>query len=92
VEQIRATGPRAIVGVLNGVASPVNGRARPAPAHAESVASASEAPSILAGTVPPRGPNGRHREQFGGAHVYSDEPGDAATDADDGPGSGEGRP
>lgn len=92
VKQIRATGPRAIVGVLNGVASPVSGRARPALAQSASLAPASEVPASLASAVPPRGPNGRHREQFGGAHVYPDEPGDAATDADDGPGSGEGRP
>lgn len=92
VQQIRATGPRVIVGVLNGLTSPVNGRARPAPVHTGSLTSASEAPAILAGTVPPRGPNGQRQEPFGAPHVYRREPGDAATDADDGPGSGRGKP
>jgi tyrosine-protein kinase len=91
-EQIRAIGPRIIVGVLNGVASPVNGRARPAPAQPGSLAPASEVPASLASVVPPGGPNGQHREQFGAAHVYPRERSDAGTDADDDPGSGEVRP
>jgi hypothetical protein len=49
------------------------------------------APAILAGTVPPPGPNGKHQEPFGTPHVYRREPGDPATDTDDDPGSGEGR-
>jgi hypothetical protein len=50
------------------------------------------APAILAGTVLPLGPNGKHQELFGTPHVYRREPGDSATDTDDDPGSGEGRP
>lgn len=91
VQQIRATGPQAIVGILNGVAAPVNGQARPAPAHAGALTPASEVPAILAGTVPPRGPNGQ-RELFGTPHVYPRERGDPGAGADDGPGSGEERP
>ena len=50
------------------------------------------APAILAGTVPPLGPNGKQQELFGTPHVYRREQGDSATDTDDDPGSGEGRP
>jgi succinoglycan biosynthesis transport protein ExoP len=90
VQQVRATAPRAIVGVLNGVASPANGQARPVPAsEPESVASASEAPAILAGTVPPRGPNGQRREQSGAPQAYPRQPRDTATGPGDGPGPGE---
>ena len=89
VQEIRATGPRMIIGVLNGVSSPANGQARPVPVQAESMTTASEAPAILAGVVPPRGPNGRQREQFGAAHVYPRHRGDTETGADDGPGPGE---
>lgn len=61
--QIRATGPRDIVGVLNAVSSPASDQARPAPARdAEFTAPASEAPAILASVVPPRGPNGKQEE------------------------------
>jgi polysaccharide biosynthesis transport protein len=87
-QEIRVTGPRIIVGVLTGVSSPVKGQAQPAPAHAESLAPASEAPAILAGVVPPRGPNGQHRERFGGAHVYPRQRGETETDAGDDPGPG----
>jgi capsular exopolysaccharide synthesis family protein len=90
VQQVRATGPRAIVGVLNDVTSPANGQARPIPVHEpESVASASEATVILAGTVPPRGSNGHQREQSGAQHAYPRQPRDAETGPGDGPGSGE---
>jgi succinoglycan biosynthesis transport protein ExoP len=91
-QQIRATGPRVIIGVLSGLPSPVNGRAHPAPVHEGSLTPASQVPAILAGTVPPRGPNGKHQDLFGTAHVYRREPGDPATDTGDDPGSGEGRP
>lgn len=88
-QQIRATGQQVIVGVLNGVSSPVNGRqARPALAQAGALTPVAEVPAILAGSVPPRGPNGRHREQFGAAHVYPRDRGDTGTGTDD-PGSGE---
>jgi len=90
VRQIRATRPRAIIGVLNGVASPANGQARPVPVHGpEPVASASEAPAVLAGAVPPRGPNGQQWEQPGAPHAYSRQPRDTETGPGDGPGSGE---
>jgi polysaccharide biosynthesis transport protein len=62
-EQIRATGPRDVIGVLNGVSSPANGQARPAPVHEEFTAPATEVPAILASVVPPRGPNGKQREE-----------------------------
>jgi succinoglycan biosynthesis transport protein ExoP len=86
-QEIRATGPRTIVGVLTGVSSPASGQAQPARAHAESLAPASEAPAILAGVVPPRGPNGRHREPFGAAHVYPRQLNEE-TDPGDDPGPG----
>jgi polysaccharide biosynthesis transport protein len=89
VREIRATGSRIIVGVLTGVSAPANGQTQRAPAHAESVAPASEAPAILAGAVPPRGPNGQHREPFGGGHVYPRQPGDTETGTGDDPGPGE---
>ena len=88
VQEIRVTGPRIIIGVLTGVAAPANGQAWPGPAPAESVASASEVPAILAGVVPPRGPNG---QQPGGAHAYPARPRDPGTDSGDGPGPGEAR-
>ena len=91
-QHIRATGQQVLVGVLNGVASPARGQARTALARAGSLAPASEVPAFLAGAVPPRGPNGQHRDQFDTAHVYPREPGDAGTDANDDSGSGEVRP
>lgn len=88
VQQVRATGPRAIIGVLNGVAPPAKSQARPISGYEpEPVTSASEAPAILAGAVPPRGPNGQ-REQSGAPHAYSHQPRDAETGPEDGPGSG----
>ena len=87
-QEIRSTGPRTIVGVLTGVSSPASGQAQPARAHAESLAPASEAPAILAGVVPPRGPNGKHREPFGAAHVYPRQLNEKETDAGDDPGPG----
>ena len=87
--EIRATGPRIIVGVVTGVASTANGQARPATVHPESMSTASEAPAILAGVVPPRGPNGQQREQFSAADVSPRQRGDTETDAGDDPGSGE---
>jgi polysaccharide biosynthesis transport protein len=88
VQEIRVTGPRIIIGVLTGVAVPANGQAWPGPAPAESVASAAEVPAILAGVVPPRGPNG---QQFGSPHVYPPQPRDTGTDSGDGPAPGEAR-
>ena len=87
VREIRATGPRIIIGVLRGVAT-ANRQARPAPMPAESMAEASEAQAILAGVVPPRGPNGQQREQFGAGHVRRRPRGGTETDAGDDPGSG----
>lgn len=84
-QQIRANGPRVIVGALNGVASSVNGQARPTPAPEVSISPASEAQAILASTLPARGPNGQHKEPFGTAHVYPREGG--GTKADEGPAS-----
>jgi Mrp family chromosome partitioning ATPase len=89
VREIRSTGPVVIVGVVTGVSAPASGRAQPVPAQAESIAPASEAPAILAGVVPPRGPNGQQREPFGAPHVYSRRPRDTETGPDDGPGSRE---
>lgn len=90
VQQIRATGPRAVVGVLNDVASPAIGQARPMPLYEpESVASVSETTVILAGAVPPRGSNGHQREHSGGRHAYPRQPPDTETGPGDSPGSGE---
>jgi succinoglycan biosynthesis transport protein ExoP len=84
VQQIRATGPQVIIGALNGVTSPVTGRARPAPMPGGSVSSAAEVPAILASAVPPRGPNGHRQESFGVAHVPAPGPGGAETDTGEG--------
>ena len=90
VQQVRATGPQAIIGVLNGVSAPAEGRAQRIPVYEpQPVDIASEAPAILADAVPPRGPNGQHREQSGAPHPYSRQPRDTETGPDDGPGSGE---
>ena len=90
VQQVRATGPQAIVGILNDGASPASGQARPIPVHEpESVASTSEATVILAGAVPPRGPNGHRREHSGARHDYPRRPRDTETGTGDGSGSGE---
>lgn len=87
-QEIRATGPRTIVGVLTGVSSPASGQAQSARAHAESLAPPSAAPAILAGVVPPRGPNGKHREPFGAGHVYPRQLKETETDPGDDPGPG----
>ena len=89
VQEIRTTGPRIIVGVLNGVASPVSPQVRAAPARAESMSTAAEAPAILADVVPPRGANGHRPEQFGAAHVYPPQGGAGEIEAGDDLGSGE---
>jgi capsular exopolysaccharide synthesis family protein len=58
VQQIRSSGPRIIVGVLNGVPSARNGRTWPGAAPApESAVRAYTLPEMLESTVPPRGPN-----------------------------------
>jgi succinoglycan biosynthesis transport protein ExoP len=88
VREIRATGPRTIVGVLTGVASPANGQSRAAFVAAESMATASETPAILADVVPPRGPNGQPREQYGAAHVRPRQRSDPETGGGDDAGSG----
>ena len=84
VQQIRATGPRVIIGALTGVTSPVSGRARPAHAPEGSVSPAAKVPAILASAVPPRGPNGHRQEPFGVAHVPAPGPGETETDPDEG--------
>ena len=91
VQQVRATGPQAIIGVLNGVPAPAEGRAQRIAVYEPRAGglSASEAPAILADAVPPRGPNGQHREQSGAPHPSSRQPRDTETGPDDGPGSGE---
>jgi Mrp family chromosome partitioning ATPase len=86
-QQIRANGPRVIIGALTGVASSVNGKARPTPAPEASVSTAAEVPAILASAVPPRGPNGQHKEPFGSAHVYPRGLGGTEASAEDGPSS-----
>ena len=83
VQQIRTTGAGVIIGALNGVTAPVNGRARPTPAPDGSVSSASEVPAILASAVPVRGPNGHRQESFGVAHVPASGPGDTETESDE---------
>ena len=92
VQQVRAAGPQAVVGVLNDVAPPASGQARPAPGHEpEPAAAASEATVILAGAVPPRGSNGHQREHSGARHAYPRQPRGAEADPGGGPGSGEAR-
>jgi polysaccharide biosynthesis transport protein len=88
-QEIRATGPRIIVGVLNGVAAPASPQIRPVPARAESISTAAEAPAILADVVPARGTNGHRPKQFGAAHVYPPQSGEMETEAGDDPGAGE---
>lgn len=87
VQEIRATGPRIIVGVLNGVTVPAIPQVRAAPARAESMSTAAEAPAILADVVPPRGANGHRPEQFGAAHVYPPQGSERETEVGDDPGS-----
>lgn len=84
VQQVRATGPQVIIGALNGVTSPVTGRARATPVPGGSVSPAAEVPAILASAVPPRGPNGHRQESFGVAHVPAPGPGDAETEGGEG--------
>ncbi len=83
-QQIRATGPRVIIGVLHGVTSPVNGKARSVPVPEGSLAPPPEVPAILANTVSLRGPNGQHKESFGASHAYPHGRGDTEINADDG--------
>lgn len=90
VQQVRAAGPRAIVGVLNDVSSPANRQARQTPVYEpESVASASETTVILAGAVPPRGSNGHQQERSGAPHAGPRQPSDRETGPGDVPGSGQ---
>lgn len=90
IQQIRAIGPRIVIGVLNGVPSPANGQPEPGPAHEpELLAPASSGPAVLAGIVPPRGQNGRQRAESGTGHVHLHAPPGRETGADDAPGSGE---
>lgn len=85
VQQVRATEPRTIIGVLNGVSASANGQARPVPVYEpEQVASAPEVPATLAGAVPPRGPNGQRREPYGAPHLYSRQPRDTNAGSGDG--------
>ena len=89
VQRVRATGPLAIIGVQNGVASPVTGKTRPVRVYEpEPLASASETPAILAGAVPPRGPNGQQRKQSVTPHAYWRQAHGTETGPGDGPGSG----
>jgi hypothetical protein len=83
-QQIRAIGPRVIIGVLHGVTSPVNGKARSVPVPEGSLAPPPEVPAILANTVSLRGPNGQHKESFGASHAYPHGRGDTEINADDG--------
>jgi Mrp family chromosome partitioning ATPase len=87
--EIRATGPRIIVGVLRGVTPAANRRLQPAPVPAGSMVSASEASAILAGVVPARGPNGQQRQQPGTGHAYRPARGGTETGEGNDPGSGE---
>jgi polysaccharide biosynthesis transport protein len=90
VDQLRASGPKIMVGVLNGVRSRAKGQARSAPAHEpESLAPASGVPAILAGVVPPRGRNGQQQARSGAGHVYPGRSRDTEANGDDGPGSTE---
>ncbi|HET9897518.1 MAG TPA: AAA family ATPase [Streptosporangiaceae bacterium] len=81
-EQIRAAGPQAIVGILNGVGQPfMKGSPRRAAQESASLAPLPSVPSILASSVPARGPNGQGGVSLSGAHVGAGRrPSDAATD------------
>lgn len=89
VQRVRATGPLAIIGVQNGVASPATGKTRPIRVYEpEPLASASETPAILAGAVPPRGTNGQQRKQSVTPHAHWRQADGTETGPGDGPGSG----
>jgi len=84
-QEIRGTGPRTIIGVLNNVRASGHRQVRPGAArNPQPPASSAGVPALLAAAVPPRGSNGHPR-------VVSAEAGPAGhggLEADDGPGSG----
>ena len=63
--EIRAIGPQAVVGVLNGVSSPENGEQVTVSYRADSPARSPGLPATLAGIMPPRRANGQRRPPGG---------------------------
>ena len=90
VQEIRATGPRIIIGVLNRVPSLGNGQVRSSVTReSESLAPSPSVPALLAGKVPPRGPNGQRWARYGATRAGQRGPIDTGNDADQAPGSGQ---
>jgi capsular exopolysaccharide synthesis family protein len=88
VQEVRATGPRTIIGVLNNERSPGSGRARSSVAREpESLTHPPRAPTRLADVVPPSGPNGQLEALLGTNSTRPHRPVDEA-DADGSGGSG----
>jgi polysaccharide biosynthesis transport protein len=90
VRQIKATGPRTIVGVLRSAPSPEGQPPPDAVPEPESLAPPSKVPAALAAMVPPRGHNGGHRTKLGirsGRQQAPDTEPDMETDVGDNPGS-----
>ena len=69
VQQVRATGPQVIIGALNGVTSPVNGRARAHPGAWGVGLPGGRGTRDLGQRGAAAGPNGHRQESFGVAHV-----------------------
>jgi len=92
VEEIRTSGQQTVVGVLNRVHSLRNSRARSGVTHEPepSLAPQHQVPALLAGAVPPRGPNGQRKVRFDITSAQRRGPADTGTDPGDPPGSGTG--
>jgi polysaccharide biosynthesis transport protein len=89
VQEIRTTGQQTVVGVLNCVPSLGHGRSSVTREPQPSLAPQHKVPAILAGAVPPRGPNGQRRVRFDVTSAGRHEPADTGTDSGDPPGSGQ---
>jgi len=85
-QQIRASGPRAIVGMLNTVPRPFMSGSLRGVTQKPTLAPAQSVPAILASSVPPRGLNGQGEVQLSGVQIGGDRrrP-DAGTDPDGAP-------
>jgi capsular exopolysaccharide synthesis family protein len=85
--ELKAAEPRVIVGVLNNAPrSHRRGQVRPSvPDAPETLAPTASVPSVLAASVPPRGPNGSGRTSLDARHLGSQGPSAGGSDADDEP-------
>jgi polysaccharide biosynthesis transport protein len=82
-QQIQTAGPQIVIGVLNCVPRPfLSGRTRNLSAEPGSLAPTSQAATILARTVPPRGQNGQGRPGIEATQPARRQPG-VVTDPDD---------